>query len=704
MFSSNERISTRQFKRLLTLELFGVTTVLLPGILCQTVERDGITALLGGLILVFFYTLLLKRVGTCAGRSLQGTLKTQNRLAYEVFLFIMFIQMLLMGVWVLNLAAEMSRDILLQGMDIRLVILTFAFVSVIGAFKGMECRGRMAEVLYLYLLIPFVVLLVLAARKANMDQTPPLLTEPPKMIANGSYEVFIVFQGVTLGFFALPYLKNQTDFFRGVRKSFLLNGLFCFLLMIISICIFGLKGAASQKWLAVNLMTTPDLPGGIMERLDVLMVTIWIVALFFFVSGSIFYGGKMVGRLFHMKKEKSGLSIMTVLIVAGSLLVESRDHAYYIYMNYMKYIGVPLLLVVLIWILWKLRPRKAVSLAAGLLLVWCLTGCAKGVELEDREFVLTLGVDWNGEQAEFYYDTSDMGTDSGSGEGGQTAVKIKTDDFYELRSAYGQQSDKYLDCNHLKAVIIGKGLAADPKRLGEFLEYVETNELFARNVKLFFAEEVEKIFALCPDMNTVLGEYLDNVYIDSSYYVEEQSSTLGDLLGHWHDSEESLLVPVLEDREGRPLIRAYAVVWKTAWTNDLSIAEANLAFLGNGVNVQVELMADKKYAVQLRRTSRELNFISEEPLRAEAVIDIQGEVINEEVKSEKKKREIEKALNKKLEQFYQSVLADTKKLDLLHIYRALGVHNRELWKKYHNNREEFCRDLEITVQIKSNIM
>lgn len=704
MFSSNERISTRQFKRLLTLELFGVTTVLLPAILCQTVKRDGMTALLGGLILVFFYALLLRQVGKHAGRSLQKTLKEKNRLIYEIFLFVMLIQMLLMGIWVLTLASEMSRDILLEGMDLRLVILTFAFVSVIGAFKGMECRGRMAEVIYLYLLIPFLVLLVLAARKANVENVPPIFTEPPKVIANGSYEVFIVFQGVTLGFFALPYLKNQKDFFRGVRKSIVINGLFCFLLLLVSICIFGLQGAASQKWLAVNLMTTPEMPGGIMERLDVLMVTIWIVSLFFFVSGSIFYGGKMTGRLFRLQREKTGVMIMAVLIVAGSMLVESREFAYFVYMNYMKYIGVPLLLVILVWILWKLKPERLVGVAAALLLVVCLTGCAKGVELEDREFVLTLGVDWDGENVQFYYDTSEMGTDSGGGEGGQSVMKINADAFYQLRSAYGQQSDKYLDCNHLKAVIIGKNLAENSEQLEEFLKYIETNELFARNVKLFFAEDIESIFALCPDMNTVLGEYLENVYIDSSYYVEGQSSTLGELIGHWHDSGEVLLVPVLQAKAGKPLITNYAVTKQVQWVKQLSIAEANLVFLGNGIHVQVEVPVDKAYMIQLTRSSREIDFRENKLLTAKLTITLQGQVINEEIKSEKKKREIEKALEKKLEDLYASVLPELRPFDVLHLYRTLGLHNRALWEKYQDNREQFLKDVQIDVKVDANIM
>ncbi len=717
MFAHNERISDRQFKRLLTMELFGVTTVLLPGILCETVKKDGITALFGGMVLVLIYGFLLKTIAKCSGRSIQQTLKQKHKIIYEIFLFVMLIQMILMGIWVLTLVAEMSRDILLQGTDIRMILLTFGAVSVLGAIKGMESRGRMAEVLYWFILLPFLVLLALAARKVNPDYMPPLLTESTKTIAHGSYEVFIVFQGVTLGFFALPYMKNRMRFWKSVRCSVVLNTVFCFLLMGVSIGIFGLKGAASQKWLAVNLMTTPDFPGGLVERLDVLMVTIWIVALFFFVSGCMFHGGKMAGRLFHAQHERTGILIIAAFIIVGAIVVGNQEYSYYVYLNYMKYIGVPLLGLVLLLILWKLRPAKAIRVMACMVIILCLTGCAKGVELEDREFVLSLGVDWNGEKIQFYYDTSSKNADS-SGSGsqsssdssqdggqGQGTVKIEADGFYEIQSVYGQQSDKYLDYNHLKSIIIGKNLASDSHKLIEFLQYIERNELFARNTKLFFAKEsLDDVFALCQEMDTSLGEYLENIYVDSNYYVEGQSSSIGALINHWHDSEEILMVPVLKAQDKRPLIECYAMVRGVQWIEQIENQEANLIFLANGVNVQTDLTVDKQYAIKLQQVSREINFTDGAFILADVTIKMRGTIVNEEVTSEKKKREIAKELNSQLEGLYRDSMTDWKELDVFHLYRALGSHSRELWEKYQDKRPEFNKDIQINVKVESTIM
>lgn len=704
MYAQNSKISFRQYKRLLTLELFGVTTLLLPGILCKAVNQDGITALAGGLLLVWIYGYLLRGVSRCAGKGLQRKLKQSRSMFYDIFLFVMFIQLILMGIWVLSLVSDLSRDILLQDMDLWIIIILFAAVCMISAVNGMESRGRMAEVVYPFLLIPFVVVLFLAAKDVNPDSFPPILCNPTGTIVNSCYEVFIVFQGVTLGLFALPFLKNKKVFWKGVKKSTILNGVFCLLLMGIAIGVFGVKSSAGQKWLAINLMTTPTFPIHIVERLDVLMVTIWIVALFFFVSGVFLYGGRITGRLFHMKGSNSGIVTMTILVTLGSVLIENKDYAYYVYLNYMKYIGVPLLLGVLLCVWLKLKPVKVMASFFSLSLVLTLTGCQEAVELQNRDFVLALGMDYDGEKLRFYYDTSNLSKDSGSGSG-QTVVRIDMEKFSDLEYAYGQQSDKYLDYNHLKAIIIDKKLALDAEKMSEMMEYIETDELFPRNVKLFYTEEgLDKIFEIGKNGDKVVGEYLEKIYIDSNYYIEEQSTSLGNLINHWYDREELLVVPVIHVNDAVPLIQQYAVVKNMAWAETLEPWESDLFFLGNGVDIPMEVELEDGHTVQILKSGRNVEFYEDSPVSAVVSLDLKAVVVNEKDTSEKTKRQIEKSLDQKLNESFALMESNRKGQDLFYMYKALQSRDRNLWLKYRDDRKEFNKKLGVVFEVDSHVL
>lgn len=704
MFAGNERISQRQFTRLLTLELFGVTTALLPGILCESVKQDGLLSLLAGIGLVCVFGLFLSNVAGKTGRSLQLTLKRENTFCYELFLFVMIVQMMLMGIWVLSLVSELCRDILLEDSEYGFVVVTFSIVCLVGAWKGMECRGRMAEVLYLFLLVPFVVLLILAAGKMDANSIEPVFVNPPETIVSGCYEVFVVFQGVTLGFFALPYLKNQSCFRKGVCKSVLLNGVFCLLLLIVAVGIFGLNGAANQKWLAVSLMTTPDFPGGFVERLDVLMVTIWIVALFFFISGVFFYSGKMTGRLFHMRSAKYGLIIVAVLITAGSIVCGGQRFSYNIYLNYMKYIGIPVQIILLLFVrVWAHPKKKVAVMMAFVLACFSLSGCARGVELEDREFVLALGVDYDGEEVEYIYDTSRLDVKEDS-QGEQSMVTIKMGHFDELLSAYGKQSDRYLDCNHLKALIIGKNLAQNKEKMIQFLQYIQKQEMFASNVKLFFAEDMESVFSEGSKMDGVLGEYLENLYVDSNYYVEGQSASVGSMVKHWQDYDETLLVPVLAATEKGLCIDNYAVVTYVQWTGQMDENTASLVFLGNQVPIKLHEQGNSADTVRFEDVSRTVEYTDDVSPQAVLELKLRGRIVNREVRSEREKRQLEKELNQKLEYRYREVVEEWRTADVFHLFRALGRSDRDMWLKYRTERKEFEEQVKVQVKIETKIL
>jgi len=374
-------------------------------------------------------------------------------------------------------------------------------------------------------------------------------------------------------------------------------------------------------------------------------------------------------------------------------------------MNYMKYIGVPLLLLVLLLVWWRIHPRKKIAEAVCLaLVVMGLSGCTKGVELEDREFLLALGVDYSEEGVQFYYGLSSENSGDAKGEG-KPAIKLTADDIYDMENAYGQGSDRYLDCNHLKAILIGKGLATNQEQLIAFLQYIETNEKFARNVKVFMAEDdLDSIFSLQEGMNTSLGEYLENLYIDSNYYTERQSVSLGDLFNHWHDYDETLMVPVVKPGEKQPSIGNYALLRRVQWVERADSRLANLIYLANEISVPVEITASGEHVVQVEHVHREVSFSEDKELVANIVLTMRGQVVNKTVKEEKEKRKIEDEAKQHLERQYAAALMDLQGLDVLHLFGELGIHDRTLWEKYRKDREVFDEQVRVVVEVDMNIM
>jgi len=192
-----------------------------------------------------------------------------------------------------------------------------------------------------------------------------------------------------------------------------------------------------------------------------------------------------------------------------------------------------------------------------------LVGCQLK-ELEEREFPLTVSFDLsNQEEIESIFTFSDVAMVT------QSDMSIEREEIDQLPKLTGKtmddilelhyrSSEKYLDLGHVQAIILGKALITNQDTFKEILLYLESNEVFARNVLLFIADkstdEVMKVNGVSVDS---LGAYLGEIYKNNPYLDKKESVTLGDLLNYWHNGEERLAVPIISIINEKPVIASY---------------------------------------------------------------------------------------------------------------------------------------------------
>lgn len=148
-----------------------------------------------------------------------------------------------------------------------------------------------------------------------------------------------------------------------------------------------------------------------------------------------------------------------------------------------------------------------------LLLGLLLTGC-KARELNDREFVQAMELEWNGERL-----TGGFGT-----------FLVEGNSVQEIQREYQDRLDKYLDLGHMKVLILGKQLMKDGEKLQQVLEELERKPLLARNILVlsYDYEEGESCLKLLEEKGVIPGEYISNLYKNNPD--KKSTATLGELL------------------------------------------------------------------------------------------------------------------------------------------------------------------------------
>ena len=112
--------------------------------------------------------------------------------------------------------------------------------------------------------------------------------------------------------------------------------------------------------------------------------------------------------------------------------------------------------------------------------------------------------------------------------------------------------------NHLKALILNRSLLEDKKRLGEFLGYLEEENLFSRNTLLFVTEdEPDQVMEMDTVLKEPVGTYLNERIASDERFKDSEAVTLGSLFRIWENENENLWIPYINCAEDKMILEKY---------------------------------------------------------------------------------------------------------------------------------------------------
>lgn len=284
---NNHKISARQIHRTLTLELLGISTLLLPSRLASTCGVDGIFALAvggaGAVVLLMFWSRRYQKNG------FQERLRSINPVIRTVFRIFYGAGFAGIAGYVLYLMTGLIEEQLLGRQKETVIVVTLSLIAFFGLLRGMECRVRVYEVLYWFLLIPLLIILGIARVGTDVTAWTPVLDSDAGAFLKSCYLSFLFFSGTSLYICFLSACQEPEAAYRGTRRSlYLLIG--CNLAVyLILLGVFQRELLAHRRWPVIDLMAVVKLPGNFLERQDALMIGIWFFCLFAFLESMLYY-------------------------------------------------------------------------------------------------------------------------------------------------------------------------------------------------------------------------------------------------------------------------------------------------------------------------------------------------------------------------------------------------------------------------------
>lgn len=557
-FAQNESISPRQLYRLYVFNLLGVGTLVLPNNLAK-LGKYGFISIALGVFMAWLFMWIVSEVReqkkSIYDRSF-GKTAHAKMLIYDLIIAIYELSQAAFLAWIF---VKLIRDSLIPDESFTVVLLVIMAVCAYALSGGVECRARVYEVVFFFVLIPLAAMLLFAISDVRFDY---LMIKDRVGVDFGIADIFAgayyVF-AASISVFNILFVRERTasQIRWSVSKAILTYAGILFLLYAVLLGSFGKYSLSEIEFPAVVLMSDVQIKGSFFKRADALMLSVWFFTLFSVLIMSLYYAvlrcenfTKNTTKVIFTFNKSQGFSnnkqlscdrqkshdegnssmrswciiFVIAIIVTLAYILESGDEIVKKYLGFLLCIAIPVIVV----------------LTIGLM----LTGCS-AVELEERCFPTLAAVDVvavdtdeiidkevTGKEVTDYKEYVSHRDDLANESSGYIEFYYNMDKSYEPEYAediktavdsFEERLSQKADTNHLKVILIGKTLRNDKAAYASFMEYCKTSKKFPRNTYVCIADDINDIF-------DNMGDYYEQKMNKENHEDGEPIITLGTLL------------------------------------------------------------------------------------------------------------------------------------------------------------------------------
>ena len=350
MYVNNGKISSRQTFRLYVFDLMGIGTLLLPPYLAKLCGCDGIWAIIAGSVLGAIYLFYLGWIMKKMNQDMCSFLrKSKGKVARTLTLGLVGIHSVLTAGFCVYVFSKLMCQSLIQEASFELVAIVLIVVAIYAVYGGIECRARVYEVLFWFVLIPYVAMMLASIRDFEITYWESFGGTDGRSLAEGIYLVFLLITPVFFSLFLIGEKEKNygTNMRKTVFGALVVTSVILLGSYVLLVGNFGEKGLAALQFPVVTLMSTIQFQGNFLKRMDALMVAVWFFTLYALLNLHLHYGVQMIKELWGEKKQRNriGIVIMGGVVFGIAYGMKYQDRLIYVFLDYYSYVAVPLMIV-----------------------------------------------------------------------------------------------------------------------------------------------------------------------------------------------------------------------------------------------------------------------------------------------------------------------------------------------------------------------
>lgn len=330
MIRNNDTISPYQIAMLIIMSVISVGAFSIASDAAEAAGTDGwIVVILTGALNILAVLIIVNLNSRFPGK----TFAEYSQIIVGTFLgklltLLFAVYLLFIIAYVTRAFTEVIKMFLLFRTPTEVIMLSLILVCTYIVRGGAECIGRINELVFPLLFIPFFIILFFGFPLMDFSNLLPILQTPADKMLTAIPALTFSFGGIELALFYIGFMKHPKKAYKPAVIAVLFITFFLVMVTVFCIAAFGKNATTQFLWPLISYIRAISLPGLFIERLDGIILPLWMLTVFTTIVSSYFIVSYSISKVAGTKEQKQYVLPLAIVIYYFALQPDSLAQLY----------------------------------------------------------------------------------------------------------------------------------------------------------------------------------------------------------------------------------------------------------------------------------------------------------------------------------------------------------------------------------------
>lgn len=358
MIRNNDIISPYQIAMIVIMTTIGIGIFSLPSQLAETAGTGAWFIIpIGGLINIIFINIILRLNNRFPHKTLPEYAEAIiGKVPGKILTASYAIYFLIVVAYEARVVNEVIKAFLLFRTPSEVIIISIILICTYAVRGGVECVARIMEVFFPLLFIPLLLIMIPGITDLDATNIMPMFYKLPSKIFISLPTLVLSFAGYEVLLFYVGFMRNPKKAYKGANIGIIFITVLYMIITIMCLAMFGVNLLKDTVWPLLGYVRNINLPGLFLERLDAVMLSIWLFTVYTTMVSSYFVVTYSLSKILGASEQKQFALPLVPLIYYIALLPDNIAQMNDMANTLFQSLGVilisivPILLLVIAWI------------------------------------------------------------------------------------------------------------------------------------------------------------------------------------------------------------------------------------------------------------------------------------------------------------------------------------------------------------------